>query len=290
MKYLTSPILAAAAALLLSACAAGVDTKTVGMMESPADPFLAALHKEYTALAIAENAEDDGADAVFFIGKAGEAAAGNLVGPQMVGERGVPADSVEELSAARKSLVRALNGGADKITPVEAARAQAMFDCWIQEQEENSQPKDIEACRIEYKKAYVLLKMKPKKMAAKPAAKPMAKAKPMPKPFMVYFDSDSADINAKAKVDIMRIVWAYKEHKPSKIFITGHTDTQGDAEYNKALSRHRSAAVSNALMTEGGVQRKEVIRRRQGEGNPAVNTGDGKSEAMNRRVEVKFMR
>jgi len=292
MKYITTPVLVTAAALLLTACSAGVDTKTVGMMAPPADPFLAALQKEYVDLAVAEDKEDDGADAVYFISKAGEAAAGKLVGPQMVGERMLPASAVDELTAARKDLVRALNRGADKETPADAARAQAMYDCWIQEQEENNQPKDIEACRTEYKKAFVLLKTKPKVMAAKPAPKPMAKPAPMPmpKPFTIYFDSDSADINDKGMMVIKDIIAANGKVKPSKVFVAGHTDTKGDADYNKGLSRHRAAAVSNTLMEQGGLTRKQIIRQRHGEANPAVPSGDGKNEAMNRRVIVKFMR
>lgn len=42
-----------------------------------------------------------------------------------------------------------LRGGA-VFAPAEAATAQAAFDCWMQEQEENFQPRDIGACQNRY--------------------------------------------------------------------------------------------------------------------------------------------
>ena len=56
--------------------------------------------------------------------------------------------SCERLSGARSRLIAAFGAGARKRAPKQAAEAQLRFDCWMQEQEENFQPDDIDApCR-----------------------------------------------------------------------------------------------------------------------------------------------
>ena len=83
--------------------------------------------------------------------------------------RQIPTDKVRMLGKARARLMRALdNGGAD-IMPQPAARAQAMFDCWMQEQEENFQPEDIARCRHAMLADLEQLEAKPVVMAAAPA-------------------------------------------------------------------------------------------------------------------------
>lgn len=282
MKYIKIPVLAGCAAVLLSACAAGVDTQTVASMASPGNPFLAALKSEYTALAVLEDEEADEADAMFFIAKAKSSAEGKLTGPQRVGDRMIGAAFIDELSMARKALVKALNAGVDKSMPKEAARAQAMFDCWMQEQEEGTQPKDIEQCRSAFNSAFAMLK-------APVMVKEMPKPMMMPNPFVVYFASDSADLTMQASATLKEVVAASKKYKPAKIAVIGHTDTQGDKDYNLGLSRQRASAVSNSLMEMGGLTRDQVIRKRMGEETPAIATGDNVNEGKNRRVTIEFM-
>ena len=92
---------------------------------------------------------------------------------------------MQVLSAARERLVAALAGGAADKDPANAARAQVMFDCWMQEQEENFQPAHIAACRDGFTDAMGIveaaLKPAPAPVAAKPAPQPVA-ATPAPKP------------------------------------------------------------------------------------------------------------
>ena len=58
-----------------------------------------------------------------------------------------PADKVDELTQARAQLVAALddNGAAD--APEAAGLAQTYYACWVEQQHENFQPRDIAYCR-----------------------------------------------------------------------------------------------------------------------------------------------
>ena len=274
--------------LLLSGCSAFVDTDTVSMMAPKGNAFQNALHQEYVDLAVAEKKEDDGDDAEYFIGKAKSAAMAEDVGPQPIDERMLPDSAKGDLAKARLQLVNKLWKGATEVTPAAAARAQAMFDCWMQEQEENNQPKDIAACKDGFEKAYALLGTPAPKMAKKKMApKPMVMK--LPYPFHVYFASDSADLDDKAMMAIKLAFADYQLHKPGSVELSAHTDTVGNEKYNMGLSRHRAGTVGNALM-ELGVPRKAVSRAAHGEGKPAVATGDNMDEEFNRVVKITFKR
>jgi len=293
MKSFKLLSIAGAGLLVLSGCSSYVDTDSVAGMSSTGSSFQRVLHKEYVALANMEKMEDDGADAQYFVDKAKSAAMGDDVGPQPLAERMLPDSAKSDISMARKNLIDKLwKGGADE-TPHAAAKAQAMFDCWMQEQEENNQPEDIAACKAGFEKAYAMIqtsapiakaKAMPKKME-----KMMAPPAPMPVPYVVYFDSDSAELDDAAMVTLKQAFADYRLRKPSELRVAGHTDTQGDKEYNKGLSRYRANEVGNALMTLG-VPRNVVTKSRHGEDALAVNTGDGKSERNNRRVSITFVR
>jgi len=289
MKHFRFLSIAGAALLLLSGCAANVETASVEGLEAKGSAFQNALHKEYVELALMEKNEGDEEDTVYFIEKAKKAGMGEEVGPQPLTEREIPADGKQDLANARVNLVNKLWEGAADITPGAAARAQAMFDCWMQEKEENFQPKDIERCRSEFDKAYAQLATPVAKKPEPKMEKKMPPPPPLPSPYTVYFDTDSADVDDAGMVVIKQAYADYRLHKPGKVWIAGHTDTRGSKAYNMGLSRYRSNEVGNRLM-ELGVSRKVVEKARHGEDAPAVNSGDNKDERMNRRVSIVFMR
>lgn len=132
--------------LALVGCVAPGDT------DPPAGPppenaFERRLFLEYVGLGDTERAEYDWRDAVEFYRRADRVAAGERVEPEAVAARDLPGTASPALAAARERLIAAFAAGARVLTPDAAARAQAGFDCWIQEQEENFQPDDIAACR-----------------------------------------------------------------------------------------------------------------------------------------------
>ena len=247
--------------LMLSGCSSFVDTDTVSTMAPTGNAFQNALYQEYVDLAVAEKKEDDGDDATYFIAKAKSAAMAEGVGPQPLEERALPEAAKVDLAKARLQLVNKLWKGATEVTPAAAARAQAMFDCWMQEQEEAHQPAEIAACRTEFEKAYALLGIPKSKMA-----KAAVKAKKLPFPFHVYFASDSTDLDGTAMMVIKQVFSDFRLHKPSSVEVSGHADTVGNAKYNAGLARHRAVTVRNELIKLGitsQTSRSQILRRRE---------------------------
>lgn len=271
---------------LLAACAAGPDIASTKAMSNKGTPFHMALQNEYIALAQAEADEYDIEDAVYFNNKAIAAAKGEDVQPQEIKERKITGDAQWELEAARQALRGELLSGAKDWAPLEAAKAQAMFDCWLQEQEEGDQPKDIDVCKSAFDAAMAKLdKMRPRPMA-KPAMKKMMA---LPGPYTVYFDFDSFDLSATGAAVIKEAAKAGMEAGATGVVVTGHTDKAGSDDYNQGLSRARAATVGNSLMAEG-IARDMVKREYSGEASPEVSTKDGQKEARNRRVTITFTR
>ena len=69
--------------------------------------------------------------------------------------------------------------------------------------------------------------------------------------FTVYFDSSSAKLSDSAMETLQKAFTAYKTNSNTKVSATGHTDTVGEAEPNKALSLRRAQAVKDALLKMG---------------------------------------
>jgi OOP family OmpA-OmpF porin len=279
------------AAFALSACTGLLDYDKVAKMSSKGSVFQGYLQKEYVQLAESEYLETDLGDTEFFTSRARMAAMGQPFGPQNINDRKLPKGKVGALGAARARLMRVLEGRGAKVFPQPAARAQAMFDCWMQEQEENFQPADIARCRADFEKA--MAAFKPKPMAkAKPAPKPMpmAKAKPMklPGPFTVYFGHDSAKISGAAVSVIRDALMAIGRHKPKNVQVKGYTDRSGDGDYNLVLSLKRLDAVGE--MMQLSLPSSRILQAAYGEDRPAMKTKDGVKEAKNRRVTISLKR
>lgn len=268
---------------LLGACAS-YDLSTVDMMEQQGNEFDQALHSEYMMLAHAEAAEQDWEDAWFFANKAKSSAAGNSEQPQLVTAREIPADSVDLLESVRSSLVEQLGAGRTE-KPAIAARAQAMFDCWLQEKEENFQPDHIKACRDSFNIAYFQL--------IKTAEKePMATMEPvatMAGPYMVFFGFDKDGLD-KAGLALIESVAGHEMAQDPNALITvsGHADRSGSKTYNMALSEQRAISVSIALQLAGA--QAKIAMEHFGEESPLKATDDGVREPKNRRVELVITR
>jgi len=268
-------ILGAVAALaLLAGCTSNIDQ--VSMAKGTGSPFTQALTSEYQAYVAEEKSEYDWGNADHFAQKGLLAAGGANVEPEDLANWDIPADKQAELAAARTRLMTALNGGARDAKPQDAARAQARFDCWVEEQDENHEDDKIAACKNDFMAAMDALE---KKEMAQTMA-PMSPAN-----YTVYFDFDKSVINPAGQEVINQVLSDASKHAPSSVSVTGHTDRAGPEDYNMALSLRRADAVRSALIT-GGVAADKITVAGRGESEPAVPTADGVREAKNRRVEI----
>jgi OOP family OmpA-OmpF porin len=282
--------LSAAGALmsLLAACGT-MDGDTIAGMENKGDAFAKSLQAGYVALGKSEVAEVDYMNGDRYYDKAIAAASGSPVLPTALSARSIPEANVGELTAARQRLMTALDASARTKIPSAAARAQTMFDCWMEEQEENHQPNDISACKAGFEAAMKAVDeaMKPKMMA-----KPKPKPAPPPKAvvdglYIVFFDfDDDRPLGTSGKV-ILKAISDYKLDKPKNVRVTGHTDLAGSEEYNYALSVRRAENI-RAMLADGGIPANVIVTNAAGETRPLRPTADGVREARNRRVEIEF--
>jgi OmpA-OmpF porin, OOP family len=268
-------ILGAVAALaLLAGCTSNIDQ--VSMAKGTGSPFTQALTTEYQAYVAEEKSEYDWGNADHFAQKGLMAAGGANVEPEDLANWDIPADKQAELAAARTRLMTALNGGARDAKPQDAARAQARFDCWVEEQDENWEDDKIAACKNDFMAAMDALE---KKAMAETMA-PMSPAN-----YTVYFDFDKSVINPAGQAVINDVLADAAKHAPSSVSVTGHTDRAGPEDYNMALSLRRADAVRSSLIS-GGIAADKITVAGRGESEPAVPTADGVREAKNRRVEI----
>jgi OOP family OmpA-OmpF porin len=275
----------AAATLALGACAGSGDVDAVRAMPNKGAAFHQALQKDYSDLAAYERSQADWMDTVFYTQRAGRAASGETFPPQALNDRRIPQPAVGDITEARTRLMAVLTDDNRKALPAQASLAQTGFDCWMEQQEENFQPTDIEACKRTFNTALAALE---KAVVERPSTPPApVAASPLPSQFQVLFDFNSSALTPEARKTVTDIGAAYKKYNPATVLVVGHTDTSGAGDSNIALSQKRAETVANALAKEGVLQNKMRIEA-YGEERPTVKSGDGKKEQLNRRVDVVF--
>ncbi|MBL6928088.1 MAG: OmpA family protein [Rhodospirillales bacterium] len=166
-----------------------------------------------------------------------------------------------------------------------------MYECWMQEQEENFQPADIMRCRAALWDVLRKLEGALAPVAMAPAPMPAPAPAPMPAPtipssFTVFFDFDKATLSDMAKKVIGEAMIASRQSKAKSIVITGHADRAGTSKYNMELSNARVAAVVAAFKEGGLGSGVKIVSAGYGEESPRIATADGQRSAANRRVNI----
>jgi len=130
------------------------DIDAVGAVAPGSAPaFETALFDGYIALARQERDEGDWRDTRRFLDQARGLARGETVPPLALDERPLSDARRAALAPARAQLMAARSGGAMSLAPNALARAQAAFECWFQEAEEDRMPVQrahLEACRTAF--------------------------------------------------------------------------------------------------------------------------------------------
>jgi outer membrane protein OmpA-like peptidoglycan-associated protein len=81
----------------------------------------------------------------------------------------------------------------------------------------------------------------------------------------------------------------YDGGQSQHVVVVGHTDTSGSVAYNMRLSERRAKATADQLVADGVAQNTLDVSWK-GKSEPAVQTGDGVKEPLNRRatIDVQF--
>lgn len=104
----------------------------------------------------------------------------------------------------------------------------------------------------------------------------------------IQFDTGKATIQPSSENVLGEIVKLMQQNPSLKLRVEGHTDNQGNAAANQALSEKRAQAVV-AWLTGKGISASRLVAKGFGAGKPMAdnNTEDGR--AKNRRVELAKM-
>ncbi len=285
MKQIARIAFAGFAVLALAACETdNLDSFNAGQSATASgSAFDNALYGGYAQLAREEqnpygDFSTDTAARDQFSSRAVSAASGDSVQPEMVADRMLPPGEVDGANELRRRLVAALDAGGRDKAPAAAARAQVMYDCWLEQLEENYQPQDISRCRQGLLDALAEVDE-----ALRPPP-PVVAAPAQAEPFLVFFDNDSTDITADSAAVIALAADVARASGAAGIAIVGHTDTTGSAAYNEALSVRRAEAVRDALVNNG-VTINSVTVEGRGQADQLVSTADGVAEERNRRAQ-----
>ncbi len=127
-------------------------------LETPSEPFQRALYQQYAELALREVEEGNIASAQMFDRNARLAAAGDDVPLPNTQDTHVLNDALTDLHAGKKTLQKFFDHEVYHRMPIVSARAQAMLDCWIEEQLQGVDEGDIVACRQAFERAIAALR------------------------------------------------------------------------------------------------------------------------------------
>ena len=294
--------------LLMVGCLLGVsactgfnshsEVKALNEVQAVGSPFTQHLAAEYRDFANTElNNMFDYPDALHFARKGLAAANGDVVMPEPISDWNLLPQHMEELSTARGRMIVAFDLGAREVAPQQSAAAQAAFDCWIEQQEENWQNDDIVSCKTKYMNAIDALEgmidppmpmVEPELVTPVvtdlPAAEPM---KPEDAMYLVFFDFDKSVVGAGGQNVLDAVAEEIASRNLNVVRIVGHTDSSGSQSYNQKLAMKRSNAVRDELINRG-VDAALIKVDGRGENELLVQTADDVREPANRRTQITF--
>ena len=101
----------------------------------------------------------------------------------------------------------------------------------------------------------------------------------------IHFAVNSSEVDEESRSTLAELGQVLKKYPEDLITVTGHTDSDGAADYNESLSLMRAQAVSDIIMAQG-VPANVITVRGYGETQPLVANDTPANKALNRRVEL----
>lgn len=275
--YKKNDMIRAAAKLIILLALVGCDTtqslQTLRTAPLSGSPFEMALAKHYLAFSELELKRYNWWNSKYFADKGLQAAYGKAAGPEAPSAWGLPAATRDEILNAYQTLTKKLTADFKKHNPDSAASAQFNFDCWVAEQEKNTDSKAIATCRDGFLDQ--LDETDP----------PIAQGGPLATSFMLNFGWDSTEAQGLALQELDDLARTIKRHRNYRIIINGHADRSGSDDYNMQLSQQRADFIRQMLIGRG-VLAERVEYYAFGESDPKIETADGVRNNENRRVEI----
>ena len=101
----------------------------------------------------------------------------------------------------------------------------------------------------------------------------------------ILFDVNSDKIKPESYGVLKEIAEVLKDNPSVRVTIIGHTDSDGDADYNLKLSKQRADAVKAVLGNEFDIDASRMSTDGKGATQPVGNNKTEEGKAQNRRVE-----
>lgn len=102
---------------------------------------------------------------------------------------------------------------------------------------------------------------------------------------MIYFDSDKYHLTPEANTTLENFYTEVKHDDYDVLKIIGHTDADGNVDYNLNLSENRTKAVSGFLVSKG-LSKDKIQIQFHGESKPIASNDTKQDKRLNRRVEI----
>ena len=105
----------------------------------------------------------------------------------------------------------------------------------------------------------------------------------------IYFDTGSSQLRPESRAALAEVGAMLQEYPDLSLSIEGHTDSQGDADFNLELSAGQAAAVRGYLIEELGIGSSRLSSQGLGETEPVASNDTPEGRQQNRRVELVKM-
>ncbi|MBK7389874.1 MAG: OmpA family protein [Bacteroidetes bacterium] len=102
----------------------------------------------------------------------------------------------------------------------------------------------------------------------------------------IFFETNSDKLKVASTVQLDELANILKKYDAANLIIEGHTDSQGEDEYNMSLSQKRTESVKMYLMGKG-IMESRLTATGFGESKPIADNKTADGRAKNRRVELK---
>ena len=106
-----------------------------------------------------------------------------------------------------------------------------------------------------------------------------------PSQFLLYFLEGTDEMTPESEAEVGKIFEELAKRPSPEILVIGHTDAVGSMQFNDKLSLQRAEHVRDELIRRG-IPAQDIRVEGRGKREPVITTANGKSEPLNRRVEI----
>lgn len=99
------------------------------------------------------------------------------------------------------------------------------------------------------------------------------------------FPPSQTELQSEALKELDKVIRLMKKNPHLDIYIDGHTDSSGNAQRNKELSKKRAEAVAQYLI-ENGIPKDKIHPEGRGEAFPKTNNNTQEGRKINRRIDI----